>query len=112
MSEINTEWANNEFKAYLFLYAAKADYIVTDTEKDIIEELVDKKQYKKIYAEFEKDNDIQSLDKITHNLKKFNYSKNDIDTLLNEVKELFLADGQFNQLEKIMLNFFNKNFKA
>ncbi len=112
MGNINTNWTHNEFKAYLLLYAANADYIVTDTEKDIIEELVNKKQLHKIYTELQHDNDIQSIKKIEGFLKKNNYSKENKATLLDEIKELFLSDGEFNQLEKIMYHFFEKLFSA
>lgn len=108
---METNWTKNEFKAYLFLYAANADYIVSDIEKDIIEKLIDKKQYHKIYSELQQDNDIRSIDKIDFTLKKFDYSKKDIQLLLTEVKELFLADGNFNLLEQIMLKSFERIFK-
>jgi len=110
MKSIETNWTKNEFKAYLLLYAANADYIITDTEKDIIDDLVDVKQYHKIYAELENDSDFQSIEKILFNLKKFNYSKNEIDVLLTEIKALFLSDGKYDQLEKIMYKSFKKIF--
>ena len=112
MKNTETNWSKNEFKAYLFLYAAQADYIITDTEKDIIEELVDKRQYHKIFRELENDNDIVSIKKIEYNLKKFNYSKNEKEQLLVEINNLFLSDGNYNQLEKMLFHFFERIFKA
>ncbi len=112
MKNSTTNWTENEFKAYLFLYAANADYIISDTEKDIIEELIDKKHYHKLYAELAHDNDIQSIEKIEFNLKKFNYTKSEKERLLKELKDLFLSDGEFNQLEKIMFHFLERIFKA
>ena len=112
MKTIKTNWTNNEFKAYILLYAANADYIVSETEKDIIEELIDKKQLHKISTELKYDNDIQSIKKIEYYLKKFNYSKEEKEILLEEIKNLFLSDGDYNQLEIIMYHFFEKLFKA
>jgi len=111
MDTTETNWSQNEFKTYLFLYAANADYIVTETEEDIIKELVDIKHYHKLYAELKNDSDFQSIQKVIFNLKKFNYSKDDIENLLLELKELFLSDGKFNHLEKIMLKNLEKIFK-
>jgi len=112
MKTLKTNWTNNEFKAYILLYAANADYIVTDTEKDIILELVDQKQYHTIYAELNYDNDYTSIQKIQYNIEKFNYSENDIKKLLSEIKELFLSDGKFDYLEKYMLKSLERIFKA
>ena len=112
MKTIKTNWTNNEFKAYILLYAANADYVVSETEKDIIEELIDKKQLHKISTELKYDNDIQSIKKIEYCLKKFNYSKEEKEILLEEIKNLFLSDGDYNQLEKIMYHFFEKIFSA
>lgn len=111
MNTTETNWSQNEFKTYLFLYAANADYIVTETEKDIIKELIDAKHYHTLYVELNNDNDYQSIQKILYNLKKFDYSENDTENLLTEIKELFLSDGEFNHLEKIMLKNLEKIFK-
>jgi hypothetical protein len=108
METSKMNWTKNEFKAYILLYVANADYIVTKTEKDIICKLVSPKQYHKIYVEFDNDNDYQSIQKIQFNIKKFKYTNNQIDKLLIEIKELFLSDGNFDILEKSMFNLLKK----
>lgn len=103
MKEITTEWTRPEFKAYLMIYAANANYFESDDELDIIHKLVANDEYKMIHREFEKDNDYQSIQKILFNIEKFKYSKNELDELVNDIKTLFNADGEFDLLESNIL---------
>ncbi len=100
--ELKTEWTKEEFIAYLLLYAAKADQIITKEELDIVHSKVNNESYEKIKAEIEQDNDYQSSQKILFNIEQFNFSKNDIETLMKEIKTLFLSDGKYDILEKNM----------
>jgi len=109
---METNWTRAEFKAYLLAYCAESDYIETDEQKDYILDLVSSETYKSVHRELSHDNDYQSIQKIQYNLEKFNYSKNEIETLLNDVRNLFLADGKidvleenlFRALKKLLLN--------
>ncbi len=103
MSEIQTNWTRPEFKAYLMLYAANANYFESEDELDIIHKLVSNDAYKGIHKELDKDNDYQSIQKILYNLEKFNYSKDELDQLVVDIKALFDADGEFDVLESNML---------
>ncbi|MCJ8290587.1 MAG: hypothetical protein HRT58_13045 [Crocinitomicaceae bacterium] len=99
---VETDWTRPEFKAYLLTYAAKADYIESLEEKEIIQQLVSPSEYRRIHKEIDKDNDYQSLQKIMYNLKKFNYSKDELDKLMDDIKNLFLSDGEYDLLEQNM----------
>jgi hypothetical protein len=103
MSEIKTDWTRQEFKAYLLSYAAHSNYFEAEEETEMILETVSHDQYKKIHRELAKDNDYQSLQKILFNLDKFNYSKEEIHILVEDIQKLFLSDGQIDLLES---NFF------
>ena len=75
-----------------------------DIEKGInILEKVDASTYQKIHREIGKDNDYQSIQKIIHNFEKFNYSSEDLDGFMDDLRALFLADGSFDTLEKNLL---------
>jgi len=111
MSEITTNWTRPEFKAYLMMYAANANFFESEDEKEIIHGLVTNKEYRLIHREFEKDNDYQSIQKILHNIDKFNYSKDELDTLVNDIKALFDADGEFDIQESNMLLALKKLFR-
>lgn len=103
MSEIKTNWSKPEFKAYLMLYAANANYFESEEEVEMIKALVSKDAYKTIHREFDKDNDYQSIQKILFTIDKYGYSINELNHLVDDIKELFNADGEFDILEENML---------
>jgi len=98
----STDWSKEEFIAYLLLYAARAHYLETSQEKEIIHSKLIQESYKKIFRELEKDNDFQSLEKILSNVKKYNYTKSNVDLLIREIKMLFLMDGDCSAMERSM----------
>ena len=104
MGEITTDWTRQEFKAYLLSYAAHSNYFESEEEAEMIHEVVSDAAYKKVHRELEKDNDYQSLQKILYNLEKFNYTKDEIHVLVEDIQKLFLADGEIDLLES---NFFS-----
>lgn len=101
---IETNWTREEFKAYLLSYAAKSNFFESEEERDFILEATSGDVYKKIHRELEKDNDYQSLQKILYNLEKFQYSKDEIHRLVEDVQRLFLSNGEIDLLEN---NFFH-----
>lgn len=109
---METNWTKAEFKAYLLAYCAQSDYIETEEEKDFILDLVSSDVYKSVHYELKRDNDYQSIQKIQYNIEKFNYSNNEMETLLSDIKNLFMADGNidilennlFRALKKIIMN--------
>jgi len=100
---IETDWTKQEFKAYLLLYAANANYFETEAEKETILSMVDQDIYKRIHKELDHDNDYQSIQKILHNIKKFNYSKEYLDVLIKDIQMVFDANGHHDVLEDNML---------
>ena len=104
MSEVTTDWTKPEFKAYLLSYAAAANFFESEEEKEMIHSIVSDDVYKKIHRELAKDNDYQSIQKILFNIKKFEYSKDELHVLVGEIKELINADGEFDILESNMLH--------
>ena len=104
MSPLNTEWTRQEFKAYLLLYAAQSNYFESEEETDFIKEVVSGDEYKKIHREIDRDNDYQRIQKILANIERFNYSKEEIHVLVEDIQKLFLADGEIDLLES---NFFH-----
>lgn len=101
--ETTTNWTRQEFKTYLLLYCAQADFEESEDEIDAIKEQIGEKTFKSIHKELDHDNDYQSIQKIQYNLKKFNYSSEEKDKLIEDIKNLFFVDGEFNILEKNLL---------
>ncbi|MBL4668469.1 MAG: hypothetical protein HRT73_16555 [Flavobacteriales bacterium] len=100
MKDFNTNWTRNEFKAYILLYCANADFIETPEEIEMIKSKIDGDTYKSIHKDFDNDNDYQSLQKILSTLKRFEYSEAEIDVLFGKIKDLFLADGEYGTVEQ------------
>ena len=103
MSTIETDWTKAEFKAYLLSYAANANYFESEEEKEMILDMVSADTYKRVHRELAKDNDYQSIQKILYNIDKYNYSKDELEHLVSDVKGLFNADGEYDVLESNML---------
>ena len=102
MTKVKTNWSKEELKAYLLLYCANANQVISPEESRFIEGQLSLESFESIKSEFEADNDYQSIQKIAGSIDRFGYSEGDIAQLMNEVKALFLADGKFDHLEKSM----------
>lgn len=108
MENNTTDWTRKEFKAYLLSFAANANYFESPEEKKLILSIVSQDQYDKIHKELDGDNDYQSIQKILYNIEKFNYSKDELQVLIKDIKNLFDSDGSFDILEDNMLHAFKK----
>lgn len=102
MSEYSTTWKRNELKAYILLYCANANYNESPEEVELIRAKVDKSRYQAIHAEFDEDNDYQSIQKIEAAIDRLDYAKSDINQLIVEMRELFNSDGHFDAAEKVL----------
>ncbi len=103
MENTNTDWTKEEFRAYTLLYAATADFNICDKEKTLILNIVNKETYTRIYEELEADNDFQRVEKIHRYIERQNYKEEDLKGLVEDMKALFLVDGNFDVLEKQLL---------
>jgi hypothetical protein len=100
MQEFETNWTRQELKAYILIYCANADFNESKEETDLITEKIPQADFDHIHDEFDKDNDYQSIQKIQAALKKYDYTKDELEVLLGRIKELFLADGNYDVLEQ------------
>jgi hypothetical protein len=99
MSNTETDWTREEFKAYLLSYAAHSNFFESEEESELIHSVCSDQAYRKVHRELKNDNDYQSLQKILHNLEKFNYSKEEVHKLVEDIQKLFLANGEIDLLE-------------
>ena len=107
---MQTNWTKGEFKAYLLLYAASSDTVITDSERQTILEKISDQDLTHIEEELASDNDYQSIQKILDSLKKFNCSKEECQSILEEMKDVFMADGSFDIMERNMMRALKKLF--
>ena len=105
---MKTNWTKEDLKIYLLIYCANADFSESKHELKYIKEKIENSHYDKIRDEFEKDNEYQSIQKIQTTIKELGYSKLAINNLLEEIKELFVSDHNFNTQEQNLFRGLNK----
>ncbi len=95
-------WDKESFLAYVLIHAAHADFVITKDEEEVILRFVSETTYGKMYSEYKNDNDFQSVEKIIDAKDYLNLCEKDCDSLLDEIEEVFKADGKYDILEKNM----------
>ena len=100
MAEQKPDWTYNEFLAYLLLYAAHADFEFSKEEKKELFSQVEKKEYKSVQKEFNDKKDYERLQLIQSFKAEFFNNEKSVDKLLDDLKQMFLADGRYNSIER------------
>ena len=111
MEQISISWSNDEFKAYLLIYASQSNQIISKTEKELIEQQFDPLLIKAMQKEINLDTDYEKIQKIMAYIDQHNLTKDDLDALLVEVHKVFLCDGKYDSTEQSIYLFLQKLFK-
>ena len=111
MENLELTWTKDEFMAYLLIYVAQINQIETKEEKELITSRFNNQILKTIYKEINADNDYQRIQKVMVYTYQNNYTSQDLDNLLKEIKELLLCDGQFDAAEQSLYSYLKKIFK-
>jgi len=98
----------NEFLAFLFLYAAAADQVLTRTEVELIAEKVGKNKIKKAKSQFDNLSDYERIEYILAHKQEYFPNEEQKTALLNELKEIFLADNVFSVQEQNLFRALNR----
>jgi hypothetical protein len=101
-------WTKREFETYVLLYAAHCNFIEDKEESNYILSKVDKQTFNKIHTEVVLDNETESLHKIQEYLKENNYSEEDKESLIRDIKNVFFADGSVDILERKVFSILKK----
>ncbi|TCP25184.1 hypothetical protein EV195_104217 [Tenacibaculum skagerrakense] len=99
-TSIKTNWNGQEFKAYLLIYAMNADLTQREEEIELIKNQVFEDIFLKMQEEFNNDNDYEAITKIISTINDFNYSEEEIQSLTNQMKEVFKTDNDFSIMER------------
>ena len=111
MEAVHLTWSYNEFKAYILIFAAESNQVITKEERDFIETQFDALVIKTVQKEINNDNDFQRIQKIMAYIEQNNLSKTDLDELLKEIYEVFQSDGKYDIIEQGVFQFLEKLFK-
>lgn len=108
--DTNNNWTREEFKAYLLMHAARIDSQVVEEEIDLLHEKISDYVYHKIKKEIDQDNDYQRVEKLLNYISKEKFTKEGKEKLLEELKELFMVDGEYGDMERAVFRFLKKIF--
>ena len=111
MEAVNPTWSYDQFKAYVLIFAAESNQVITKEEKEYIEAQFDSLLIKTVQKEINKDNDFQRIQKIMAYIEQNNLSKTDLDELLKEIHTVYQSDGKFDSVEQGVFQFLEKLFK-
>ncbi len=103
MEENHPIWSDKEFKAYLLLYCAHADFVEKESEQELIKSKVSVATYQKIHDEFDGDSDFQKAEKINVYIQSHELSEEQINNLIQEIIGMFESDGEFSIEEQGIL---------
>nr|WP_321235381.1 hypothetical protein [uncultured Psychroserpens sp.] len=104
----NTIWTKEELVAYILLYVAHSDLKETQSEHEYILSRVDAETYEHIKAEFDTDNDYQSINKIVDAVNTESTYSSNPDALFADIKLMAFADGHMDQMEHAIYNSLKK----
>lgn len=95
-------WSYKEFLAYLLLYAANADFVVNEDEKEMLFSKVNVEDYNNIRRAFEKANDNETIQIIKSFRSVYFNDDASAEKLLIDLKDIFLADQNFDSTERVI----------
>ena len=101
-------WSRKEFEAYILLYAAHCNHFEDEEEQNYILSRVDEKIFHNIHTEVVADSDESNLKKIQQYISENKFSQLEKENLINEIKNVFFADGSVDNYEKELFSVLKK----
>jgi len=89
-----------EFRTYCLLFAANADFNITKQEIIAIGAKINPEDFVRVYNLFEADSDMERIETIQSNKGYYIKNESDKQAFIEELKEVFFADGRFDSVEK------------
>lgn len=105
---MSLSWTKKEFEAYVLLYAAHANHIEDKNEHLFIRSLIDEKTFYSIHTEVVVDSDLENLNKIQKYFSENDFSQDEKENLLRNIKKVLFADGSVDILEKKVFTILKK----
>jgi hypothetical protein len=101
------DYSLQDFLAYLMIYAADADFVITPEEESHIRNVVGDVSYNQMLDLFDSHNDMETLEFIS-GMKKLYLENGSNEELLKIVQEVFMVDGHFAASEKALFEALKK----
>lgn len=94
------DYTYQDFLAYALIYAANADFEFLPEERAHILSKVGVQEYEAMSALFDEHSDMDSLRFLSENATLYLRSPADRNKMMEEIKQLFLADHEMDTLEE------------
>ncbi|MFY0671778.1 MAG: TerB family tellurite resistance protein [Bacteroidia bacterium] len=98
-----TNWTQEHYRAFALTYAAYVDGSFNEDEREMIIQEVGGEIAQEINKQGKKLSDYECLQILQGEREKFYQGTEGKEKLLGELSELFNTDGEFSQLEKVVL---------
>ena len=95
-------YTRHDLIAYALIYAAMADYSISEEEKDFIIDRVGKKEFKKMLKVYDEDSDLEGLERIELLKDEFFPGEEGKEELLSLIEDVFKSDHSFDALENVV----------
>jgi hypothetical protein len=105
MKTYDTNWNKEELLIYLLIYCANSDHHESGIETSFIKSKINKSDYDKLKAEFEKDSPFAKIQKIKDAYDRNEYNVQDKEQLFEDMRDLFLTDGRFSNSEQKLFQY-------
>jgi hypothetical protein len=100
MESKKNDWTKEELQIYILMLCANADSNETKDELKLIKSKTDKKTFRKIYGEFSKDSEEESLKKIDGAIHNHEYSQMELSKFHEDIRSIFFSDNKFSNMER------------
>ena len=104
-------WTKEEFKAYLLIYAAQSNFNESEEEIDFIESKFDSDLIHRVSKQVKGLNDYERIEIVTGYIKLHDFSQDELDNILREIKEIYHSDGKFDSIEQSIFSMLEKLLK-
>ncbi len=111
MSDISMEnqnWTYNEFLTFLLIYVANVDMEFAEEEKRMIQKVDGMETYQKMVDLFDSMSDYKAYETILAYKDTYYPTAVEKDRIMENMKDLFYADADFNIMEKELLHFLER----
>jgi hypothetical protein len=102
------EWNYDEFVTFVLLYASHVDMDFSEEERAKITERLPSATFDKMYATFQDMSDYEALQNILSYKGLYYPTPERKKELLDKIKLVFFADGDYSVMERELLHFLDK----
>lgn len=103
MKENLALWSYNDFLAFLLIYAASADFTITEEERIRMAQQIGYDSYKKALPVFEAQSDFERLQTILYFKPTYFPTGQEVESILQQVQAIYKADNNYSSTEQSLL---------